>query len=144
MENKRLARAIARIEQAAAKLDDVGPLAAPISAPTDDTALKAENEALKTAHKDALGDRDRSIAKLQADIADISALKDQEIAQLRGELQAMSNTGVNAGGIAAEPAISEAEHHALKQRYDRLRVTAESTLTGLDGLISKVERAENG
>jgi len=143
MENKRLARAIARIEQAAAKLDDVGPLAAPISAPTDDAALKAENEALKTAHKDALGDRDRSIAKLQADIADISALKDQEIAQLRGELQAMS-AGVNAGGNAAEPAISEAEHHALKQRYDRLRVTAESTLTGLDGLISKVERAENG
>lgn len=136
MENERLARAIARIEQAAAKLDNVEPLAAPVSAPTDSTAYTAELDSIKTAHKDVLDDRDRTIAKLQADIADIGALKDQEIERLQGELQAVGN--------AAAPAISEADHHALQQKYDQLRATAESTLTGLDGLISKVERAENG
>lgn len=136
MENERLARAIARIEQAAAKLDNVEPLAAPVSAPADNIAHKAELDSINTAHKDVLDDRDRTIAKQQADIADISALKDQEIERLQGELQAAGN--------APAPAISEADHHTLQQKYDRLRATAESTLTNLDGLISKVERAENG
>jgi hypothetical protein len=136
MENERLARAIARIEQATAKLDDIAPLAAPINPPTDDSALKAKLESLKSAHRDALDDRERTIAKLRADITDINALKDQEIDRLRNELQAAANSG--------NPAVSEAEHHALQQKYDRLHATAESTLSGLDGLISKVERTENG
>ncbi|RED15350.1 hypothetical protein [Parasphingopyxis lamellibrachiae] len=136
MEDERLARAIARIEQAVAKLAEIGPLAAPPGTPADDTARKAEFESLEKAHQDALDDRERTIAKLRADIADISALKDQEIARLQKELQAAPNTGVLT--------VPEAEHHALQQKYDQLRSTAESTLNGLDGIIGKVERAKNG
>ncbi|MGJ8537265.1 MAG: hypothetical protein ACSHW2_08940 [Parasphingopyxis sp.] len=136
MEDERLARAIARIEQAVAKLDGIGPLTARPGAPADDTAHRAEFESLEKAHREALDDRDRTIAKLRADIADIGALKDQEIARLQKELQAAADAG--------SPTVSEAEHLALQQKYDRLRTAAESTLNGLDGLIGKVEGARNG
>lgn len=136
MENERLARAIARIEQAAAKLDDIGPLTAPSGAPVDYTAHKAELESLEKAHKDALEDRERTIAKLRADITDISALKDQEIARLQEDLQAAAAAGSST--------VPEAEYQALQQKYDQLRTTAESTLNGLDSLIGKVEGVKNG
>lgn len=136
MEDERLARAIARIEQAVAKLDDIGPLTASPGAHADDTARTMEFDSLEKAHKDALDDRDRTIAKLRADITDISALKDQEIARLQKELQ----TAASAGSTA----VPEAEHLALRQKYDRLRTSTQEALDGLDGLIGKVEGAKNG
>jgi Skp family chaperone for outer membrane proteins len=136
MENERLAHAIARIELAAAKLDDAGPLPISASSPSAGTALKTELESMKAAHKEALDDRDRTLAKLRADFSDIGKLKDEEIGRLRSESQRQ--------GSAANSAVSEAEYQSLKQKYDQLRKTAESTLAGLDGLIDKAERAENG
>lgn len=144
MGNERLARAIARIEQAAATLDAIEPLGQPMSTQADDAVLKAEHDSLVTSHESALADRDRTIAKLQADMSDISTLKDQEIARLRGELQSLADSSADAAPDSGDPAISVSEHQALQQKYDRLRSTAESTLTGLDSLITKAEQAKNG
>ena len=136
MENERLARAIARIEQAAVALDNVGPLTAPASEPADDATIRAELDSQKVAHQATLDERERTIAKLRADLADISNLKDEEIERLRGKLQNRPEP--------QQSGVSEADHQTLQQKYDRLRATAESTLAGLDGLIEKTGRADNG
>lgn len=136
MENERLARAIARIEQAAVALDNVGPLTAPASGPADDAAIRAELDSQIAADQATLDERERTIAKLRADLVDIGKLKDEEISRLRGELQNITEP--------QQSGVSEPEHQALLQKYDRLRATAESTLAGLDGLIEKTERADNG
>lgn len=136
MENERLARAIARIEKAADRLGTAEPAAAPADTPSQNPDLVAELESMKAAHKAALDDRDRTIAKLRADFADVGQLKDEEIERLRGELQAKQ--------APVQPAVSEAEYQSLQEKYERLRMTAETTLTGLDTLIDKTESAENG
>ncbi|QLC24398.1 hypothetical protein HFP57_04710 [Parasphingopyxis algicola] len=136
MENDRLARAIARIEQAADRLGNAKPAAAPVTAPAEEAGLAAELESMKAAHKAALEDRERTIAKLQADFADVGKLKDEEIERLRGELQAKD--------ASLQSPVSEAEYRTLQDKYERLRATAETTLTGLDAVIGKVESADNG
>lgn len=130
MDNERLVRVIARIEQAAEKIGS----ASAVSRPADDgslSQLKAELEAAKA----TLGDRDRTIAKLQADSKDIGRLKDEEIERLRKELRAQMD---------AEPHVPLTDHEALRQKYDRLKTAAGSVLAGLDRIIERVERHDNG
>ncbi|MBC2777568.1 hypothetical protein [Parasphingopyxis marina] len=137
MGNERLARALTRIEDAAARLDRA---AAPAAAPAGDkaeAALAAEIDALRAAHSSEIEDRDRTIAKLRADLDDIGKLKDEEIARLRAEL-AERPAGLPASGI------DEAEYKALQQRCERLESATKSALSGLDTLIATAEAQNHG
>jgi len=129
MEKERLARAIERIEQAAEKIGSSGP------APQLDMALSAQFEADLESARVALEDRDRMIAKLQADSADIGRLKDEEINRLREQLQAAKDAGTG---------VSLAEYRALQHQYDQLKTSAKSTLAGLDRIIGNAEQASDG
>jgi predicted nucleic acid-binding Zn-ribbon protein len=139
MENDRLSLVIARIDAAAARIAEAQ-LAG--SAPTDQDAerkLQQEVAALNSAHATAIDERDRAIAKLRADAADIDKLKDQEIERLRAELQSQAaETG------ALNTAAHEAELHALQQKYDRLYAAASTVLNDLDTIIEQAEQATNG
>ncbi|WP_299327378.1 hypothetical protein [Parasphingopyxis sp.] len=126
MEKERLARAIARIEQAAETIGSVGQIPQPDTAALE--RLQAELESAKA----ALEERDRTIAKLRADAADIGRLKDQEIQRLRDQIHAEKS---------AESGVSAAEHEALQRKYAHLKATAESTLADLDQVIGKAEQA---
>jgi hypothetical protein len=137
MGNERLARALTRIEDAAARLDRA---AAPAAAPERgeaDAAHTAELDALKSAHRSEIEDRDRRIAKLRADLDDIGKLKDEEIARLRAELAERP-----AG--SPTPAIDETEHKALQERCERLESATKSALSGLDTLIATAEAQDHG
>ncbi|QLC21706.1 hypothetical protein HFP51_05645 [Parasphingopyxis sp. CP4] len=139
MENDRLSLVIARIDAAAVRIAKAQPGA---SAATDQDAekkLRQEIAALNSAHAAALDERDRAIAKLRADAADIDKLKDQEIERLRSELQAKSDeTG------AIDTAAHDAELHAIQQKYDRLYAAASTVLSDLDIIIEQAEQANNG
>lgn len=129
MDKERLARAIAKIEQAA---DVIGKARNSVQ---PDTASNAQLEADLESARSALEDRDRTIAKLRADADDIGRLKDEEIARLRDRLEA---------GNTAENGVSVAEYQELQQKYAQLKASAEATLTGLDQVIDKAERANHG
>lgn len=136
MEKERLAQAIARIEQAAETLDKVRPPRASAQGEARDADWEAQRSALEAAHAEALQDKERTIAKLRADLDDIGKLKDEEIETLRARLQDSAsdeNTGV-----------SDVEHRKLQEKYERLRNAAGSTLQGLDNLIARSEGSENG
>ncbi|MEM8694415.1 MAG: hypothetical protein AAGE05_00140 [Pseudomonadota bacterium] len=139
MDNDRLARAIARIEEATARIGDARPQSAPAVDQSTENALKAELESIKAAHKVTLEDRDRTIAKLRADFADIGKLKDEEIERLRADLAARDTAETT-----TEKTVPDAAFQALQHKYDGLRAVAETALADLDGLIAKAERAENG
>lgn len=129
MDQERLASVIAKIEQAAEKIGS----ARATPQPDADSSPQLEAE-LETARA-ALEDRDRTIAKLKADSADIGRLKDEEIERLRNRLNAGESGGTG---------VSAAEYEALQQKYAQLKASAESTLAGLDQLIGKAEHANNG
>jgi hypothetical protein len=137
MGNERLSRALARIEDAAAKLDRVAAQPAPVGPSEAEAALAAEIESLKSAQQAAIEDRDRTIAKLRADLADIGKLKDEEIARLRATLAEQQ-------AEAPLSAADEAEHNALQEKYDRLESAAKSALSGLDTLIATAEAQNHG
>ncbi|MGP1354509.1 MAG: hypothetical protein ACTS1Z_14410 [Parasphingopyxis sp.] len=129
MDKERLARAIAKIEQAA---DAIGKARNSVQ---PDTTSNAQLEADLESARSALEDRDRTIAKLRADADDIGRLKDEEIARLRDRLEA---------GNTAENGVSVAEYQELQQKYAQLKASAEATLAGLDQVIGKAERANHG
>ncbi len=94
---------------------------------------------MNTAHAAAIDERDRALAKLRADAADIDKLKDQEIERLRAELESKS-----ADTATATTSAHDAELQALQQKYDRLHAMASTVLTDLDTIIEQAERATNG
>ncbi|MEQ9662343.1 MAG: hypothetical protein RLN87_07335 [Parasphingopyxis sp.] len=85
----------------------------------------AENRADDEAQRSEalLADRDRTIAKLQADLADITRLKDQEIAALRAKL--------------ADRAAAPADTAPIEARYAQLRAAAEKTVSGIDRILAQ-------
>lgn len=129
MDKERLARAIAKIEQAADAIGKARNTAQP------ETSADAQLEADLESTRSALEDRDRTIAKLRADAEDIGRLKDEEIARLRDRLEA---------GDTGDKGVSTAEYEELQQKYARLKASAEATLAGLDQVIDKAERANHG
>ena len=93
----------------------------------------AENRADDEAQRSEalLADRDRTIAKLQADLADITRLKDQEIAALRAEL--------------ADRVPSPADTAPIEGKYAQLRAAAEKTVSGIDRILAQAsEGGPNG
>lgn len=118
MENERLTRAIARIEQAAAKLGDVAPAAPSGVDPAELTQLSAEFDSIRAAHQAEQEDRERTIAKL------------------RGVLQNRQEP--------LDSAEIKAAHEVLEQKYAALRKAAASTLAGLDRLIDQAESSGHG
>lgn len=138
MASERLNRSIDKIEQAVALLEQRGEETAAKS--TDDRELAALTEQFESAereHRDALEDRDRTVAKLRADVDDINKLKDAEIARLRSEIE---NRG-NAAGEAAE--ASKAETDRLREKCDRLEQTSRQAIGRLDAAIAAAT-AESG
>lgn len=140
MADQRLNLAIAKIEGALARLE-TGERDGAFS-PGDDGQAAAIEERLaeiEAGHEAALADRDRTIAKLRADIADVARLKDEEIAGLRRELAASRQAEA-----AAPSGVSEAEHGALREKYERLRERTRATLADLDMVIAAAERGAHG
>lgn len=130
MTSERLNRVTSKIEAAVERLSQLEPTPAQGGSPM--LFEEPEGETARR-HRREIEDRDRKIAKLRADIDDISSLKDEEIARLRGELARRSAPG----GEAAH------EHAALEKRYDRLKTAAEAAQQRLDRLIAQIE-TENG
>lgn len=139
MENDRLSLVIARIDAAAARIAEARPAAAPSASQDSQEKLQEEITALNSLHAAAIDERDRALAKLRADAADIDKLKDQEIERLRAELESKrTDTG------AVDTSAHEAELQALQQKYDRLHAVASTVLSDLDTIIEQAERATNG
>ena len=139
MENDRLSLVIARIDAAAARIAEAQQAAPPAASPESEEKLQQEIAALNSAHAAAIDERDRALAKLRADAADIDKLKDQEIERLRAELQS-KNAEMETGDSSAH----EAALQALQQKYDHLHAMASTVLTDLDTIIEQAERANNG
>ncbi len=134
MGNERLERALARIEKAADALSEID--AGKAGAEQADTGPPRED------FEAALAERDRTIAKLRADLVDISKLKDEEIERLRGALEAQSDAQGGSGDSAGE--AETGGDPALQAKYDRLESQARKTLAELDALIAKAEGAADG
>ena len=139
MENDRLSLVIARIDAAAARIAEAQQAAPPAASPESEEKLQQEIASLNTAHAAAIDERDRALAKLRADAADIDKLKDQEIERLRAELQSKS-----AETEAGDSSAHEAALQTLQQKYDRLHAMASTVLIDLDTIIEQAERANNG
>ncbi|NNC72572.1 MAG: hypothetical protein HKN78_06805 [Sphingomonadaceae bacterium] len=140
MASERLNRSIEKIEQAIARLEESGRAGA--AKKRDDPAKAALAEQLAAASRDheaALEERERTIAKLRADAQDIDALKDEEIARLRDEIERQRQTAPQ-----APPAgINQQTHDRLKQKYAALEQSARQALGRLDELIAETA-AESG
>ena len=135
MTSERLTRVTSKIEAAVERLSQLDPSA---FAAGDRSLFEDEDAAEeREQQRREIEDRDRKIAKLRADIDDISDLKDQEIERLRSEIDAR-------GQPAKPPAssVGKDEHDALRKRYDRLRAAAETTRKRLDGLIARMEKSD--
>lgn len=119
--------ALDKLEAALALIEQHRDDARPTPAPQDD------QEAANRRHEAVLADRDRTIAKLEADLADIGKLKDEEIAHLRAELAA----GPVATAASAAPHPAEAKHA-------RLQEAAERTIAGIDRILAQNGMAGGG
>ena len=139
MENDRLSLVIARIDAAAARIAEAQQAAPPAASHESEEKLQQEIASLNSAHAAAIDERDRALAKLRADAADIDKLKDQEIERLRLELESKrAETPIDTNSA------SEADLKALQQKYDRLHALASTVLIDLDTIIEQAERANNG
>ena len=139
MENDRLSLVIARIDAAAARIAEAQQAAPPAASTESEEKLQQEIASLNSAHAAAIDERDRALAKLRADAADIDKLKDQEIERLRAELESKP-----AETEAGDSSAHEAALQALQQKYDQLHAMASTVLTDLDTIIEQAERANNG
>ena len=139
MENDRLSLVIARIDAAAARIAEAQQAAPPAASTESEEKLQQEIASLNSAHAAAIDERDRALAKLRADAADIDKLKDQEIERLRAELESKP-----AETEAGDSSAHEAALQALQQKYDQLHAMASTVLADLDTIIEQAERANNG
>ena len=135
MTSERLKRVTSKIEAAVERLSQLDPSTIGAS----DRPLFEDGDAAeeRERQRSEIEDRDRRIAKLRADIDDISDLKDQEIERLRGELDARATPPA-----VDKDSVGKDEHDALRKRYDRLKAAAEKTKTRLDALIARMEKAD--
>jgi hypothetical protein len=137
MVNERLDHALAKIEAAVSRIDEAnraGTIATSADSPAG-TQTAEQDQALASLRNE-LDSRDRTIAKLRADLVDIGRLKDEEIARLRSELAAL--------GDAAPAGGEQVAFQALERKYEKLARAAEGTLKGLDQLIAKTEAPDHG
>ncbi len=142
MVNERLNHAITKIDSALALIEkrlQSGEIAATSSKsdPLDTGIDDAELAELRRDHDAHIADRDRRIAKLRADIADIGRLKDEEIARLRGELSAIEDRD-------SAPLPANGGDPVLEAKYARLKATAEATIAGLDRVIAGAGQHRGG
>lgn len=131
MTNERLKRVTSKIEAAVERLAQLDPAAQDGAGASPAKAPPAEEQERQ---RREIEDRDRKIAKLRADLDDISDLKDQEIARLRDALQRQAQPVEPPG-----ESIEVEEHAALQRRYDRLREAAQATQQRLEALIARME-----
>lgn len=143
MANERVNHAIAKIDSALALIEkrlqsgDISKASANPDSIGDNSA-----ELLAMARREQAGhiaDRDRTIAKLRADIADIGRLKDEEIARLREAVASMEDRA------SGHPPTNGGDPE-LEAKYQRLKVTAEATIAGLDRVIATAsqQRSDHG
>ena len=125
MASSRINDAISKLEAALAHIEECDADGA--FAPPDERATRAIEDA-----RAAIEERDRTIAKLRADIEDIGRLKDDEIVQLRQRLAKETESTEAATRSAAAGAEAQ-------RRYSRLAEAARATISGLDELIAAGE-----
>lgn len=136
MASERLNHALGTIETALARLEAAAGESLSGAAAGDEAARLAEElENLKNRHAAAVEERDRTIAKLRADAADIDKLKDEEIARLRGALEAAEQTQL--ATVDAEAV------NALQRRNAALEHSVRSALAAIDAVIARNAPSES-
>lgn len=133
MTSERLNRVTSKIEAAVERLSQLDPSALARPAPGLLEGPAAEDE---ERHRREIEDRDRKIAKLRADLDDISDLKDREIERLRTALASRPEPERTPAGVDPD------EHADLQRRHERLKRAAEATRQRLDALIARMEDAD--
>lgn len=133
MTSERLNRVTSKIEAAVERLSQLDPEALGRGAQPAPEGRAADDA---DRHRREIEDRDRKIAKLRADLDDISDLKDQEIDRLRRELDSRPEQPQSPAGVDPE------KHADLQRRHDRLRRAAGATRQRLDALIARMEKPD--